>query len=259
MADPHRCPQAWPRTGRRAAAAGSRPEVRLAGQPHRARHVRQARSTVPTRSPAARSTRSTSIVPACCTRASSARRIRTRASCRSICPRRSARRASRPRSSGAIPASAQNNRVMFQGDEVAAVAADTEEHAIDAARLVKVEYEVLPHVTVVEQALAGHGAGGVHRRQRAPGADAGDRRSRGGLQGGGAHDRGDLRDARHHARLHGVARHRVRVGRRQADGLDLDAGHQRRARELRHRARAFRRPTSASSASTWAAASAARR
>jgi len=48
-----------------------------------------------------------------------------------------------------------NNRVMFQGDEVAAVAADTEEHAIDAARLITVEYEVLPHLTVVEQALSG--------------------------------------------------------------------------------------------------------
>src|SRR6185369_4607000 len=32
-----------------------------------------------------------------------------------------------------------NNRVMFQGDEVAGVAADTEEHAIDAARLMVVE------------------------------------------------------------------------------------------------------------------------
>ena len=53
------------------------------------------------------------------------------------------------------PANAENNRVMFQGDEVAAVAADTEEHAIDAARLVKVEYEVLAHVTLVETALAG--------------------------------------------------------------------------------------------------------
>ena len=52
------------------------------------------------------------------------------------------------------PASNQNE-VMFQGDEVAAVAADTEEHAIDAARLVKVEYDVLPHVTNVEAALAG--------------------------------------------------------------------------------------------------------
>jgi xanthine dehydrogenase YagR molybdenum-binding subunit len=49
----------------------------------------------------------------------------------------------------------QNNRVMFQGDEVAAVAADTEEHSIDAARSIKVEYEVLPHVTVVDKALDG--------------------------------------------------------------------------------------------------------
>jgi len=53
------------------------------------------------------------------------------------------------------PADAQNSRVMFQGDEVAAVAADTEERAIDAARLIRVEYEVLPHVTVVQQALTG--------------------------------------------------------------------------------------------------------
>jgi xanthine dehydrogenase YagR molybdenum-binding subunit len=53
------------------------------------------------------------------------------------------------------PADPQRNTVMFQGDEVAAVAADTEEHAIDAARLVKVEYEVLPHVTNVDQALNG--------------------------------------------------------------------------------------------------------
>ena len=44
---------------------------------------------------------------------------------------------------------------MYQGDEVAAVAADTEERAIDAARLVKVEYEVLPHVIIVDQALSG--------------------------------------------------------------------------------------------------------
>jgi xanthine dehydrogenase YagR molybdenum-binding subunit len=53
------------------------------------------------------------------------------------------------------PANSQNDRVMFQGDEVAAVAADTEEHAIDAARAIQVQYEVLPHVTVVDKALAG--------------------------------------------------------------------------------------------------------
>ena len=44
-------------------------------------------------------------------------------------------------------------KVMFQGDEVAAVAADTEEHAWDAVRLIKVEYEPLPHLATVEQAL----------------------------------------------------------------------------------------------------------
>jgi xanthine dehydrogenase YagR molybdenum-binding subunit len=54
------------------------------------------------------------------------------------------------------PANPQRNTVMFQGDEVAAVAADTEERAFDAARLIKVEYEVLPHVILVDQALAGN-------------------------------------------------------------------------------------------------------
>jgi xanthine dehydrogenase YagR molybdenum-binding subunit len=53
------------------------------------------------------------------------------------------------------PGDAQTSQVMFQGDEVAAVAADTEEHAKDAARLIKVEYEVLPHVVNVQQALDG--------------------------------------------------------------------------------------------------------
>src|SRR4051812_49669553 len=45
-------------------------------------------------------------------------------------------------------------QVMYQGDPVAAVAADTEEHAIDAARLVKVQYEALPHLASVEQAMS---------------------------------------------------------------------------------------------------------
>jgi xanthine dehydrogenase YagR molybdenum-binding subunit len=43
--------------------------------------------------------------------------------------------------------------VMYQGDAVAAVAADTEERAIDAARLVSVRYEQLPHLANVEQAM----------------------------------------------------------------------------------------------------------
>jgi xanthine dehydrogenase YagR molybdenum-binding subunit len=47
-----------------------------------------------------------------------------------------------------------NAQVMYQGDPVAAVAADTEEQAIDAARLVKVTYDVMEHVANVEQAMA---------------------------------------------------------------------------------------------------------
>jgi xanthine dehydrogenase YagR molybdenum-binding subunit len=50
------------------------------------------------------------------------------------------------------PAS-QMAEARYQGDPVAAVAADTEEQAEDAARLVKVTYDVLPHVANVEQAM----------------------------------------------------------------------------------------------------------
>ena len=45
------------------------------------------------------------------------------------------------------------HKVMYQGQEVAALAAETEEQAADAVRLIKVEYEVLPHVATVEQAM----------------------------------------------------------------------------------------------------------
>ena len=45
-------------------------------------------------------------------------------------------------------------QAMYQGDPVAAVAAETEEQAEDAARLVKVTYDVLQHVASVEQAMA---------------------------------------------------------------------------------------------------------
>jgi xanthine dehydrogenase YagR molybdenum-binding subunit len=47
-----------------------------------------------------------------------------------------------------------NAQVMYQGDPVAAVAAETEEQAIDAARLVKVTYDVLEHVASEAQAMA---------------------------------------------------------------------------------------------------------
>jgi xanthine dehydrogenase YagR molybdenum-binding subunit len=46
------------------------------------------------------------------------------------------------------------SKVMYQGDPVAAVAAETEERSRDAARLVRVTYEQLPHLATVEQAMA---------------------------------------------------------------------------------------------------------
>src|SRR6266540_4595370 len=43
--------------------------------------------------------------------------------------------------------------LFYAGDEVLAIAADTEEHAQDAIRAVKIEYEVLPHQVREEDAL----------------------------------------------------------------------------------------------------------
>jgi xanthine dehydrogenase YagR molybdenum-binding subunit len=43
-------------------------------------------------------------------------------------------------------------KVYYPGEEVAAVAATTEEIAADAIRLIKVDYEVLPHLATIEQA-----------------------------------------------------------------------------------------------------------
>ncbi|MBX6312184.1 MAG: xanthine dehydrogenase family protein molybdopterin-binding subunit [Isosphaeraceae bacterium] len=44
--------------------------------------------------------------------------------------------------------------LRYQGDDIAAVAAETEEQARDAARAIKVEYEVLPHCVTEAQSMA---------------------------------------------------------------------------------------------------------
>ena len=44
-------------------------------------------------------------------------------------------------------------KVMYAGEEIAAVAAVTEQQAEDAIRLIKVDWEVLPHLATVEQAM----------------------------------------------------------------------------------------------------------
>ncbi len=44
--------------------------------------------------------------------------------------------------------------IFYQGQEIAAVAAETEERARDAARAIRVEYEILPHVVTERQSSA---------------------------------------------------------------------------------------------------------
>src|SRR4051794_3360248 len=44
--------------------------------------------------------------------------------------------------------------LRYQGDDIAGVAAETEEQARDAARAIKVEYEILPHVVTEPQSMA---------------------------------------------------------------------------------------------------------
>ena len=51
------------------------------------------------------------------------------------------------------PTAGEAAKVRYQGEEVAAVAAVSEEIAEDAIRLIKVDYEVLPHLATVEQAM----------------------------------------------------------------------------------------------------------
>jgi xanthine dehydrogenase YagR molybdenum-binding subunit len=50
------------------------------------------------------------------------------------------------------PSKEETSRVFYQGEEVAAVAATTEEIAEDAMRLIKVDFEVLPQLATIGQA-----------------------------------------------------------------------------------------------------------
>lgn len=79
----------------------------------------------------------------------------------------------------AVLALANEGKILrYQGDDIAAVAAETEEQARDAARAIKVEYEVLPHAVTEAQSTA-DGApqiakgNGVKNNQR-PGRDQSD-------------------------------------------------------------------------------------
>jgi xanthine dehydrogenase YagR molybdenum-binding subunit len=75
----------------------------------------------------------------------------------------------------------QGAEVFYQGDPVGAVAADTEERARDAARLVRVRYEVLPHVSSEAQSMA---AGAPQWSSTQPNTMAGQRAENGDLDTG---------------------------------------------------------------------------
>src|SRR5262249_22298057 len=72
----------------------------------------------------------------------------------------------------------------YQGDPVAAVAADTEERARDAARLVRVRYEPLPHVSSEAVSMA---AGAPAWSTAQANTRAGVRQETGDLDAGFAH------------------------------------------------------------------------
>ena len=76
-----------------------------------------------------------------------------------------------------LPWRKAGEKVVYQGDEVACVAAQTEEQALDALRLIKVQYEALPHLATIEQAL----------RPEAPAVFEG-----GNVKVGSAEENGDL-------------------------------------------------------------------
>ena len=66
--------------------------------------------------------------------------------------------------------------VRFVGEEVAAVAADDEQTAVEALRLIEVDYELLPHVVDLEEAIGDMAPRLDTRRQRRRGGDAQARR-----------------------------------------------------------------------------------
>jgi xanthine dehydrogenase YagR molybdenum-binding subunit len=59
------------------------------------------------------------------------------------------------------PIARANAELLFAGQEVIAVAADTEEHAEDVKRAVRVDYEILPHLVKEDDALRNPNAPGT--------------------------------------------------------------------------------------------------
>ena len=141
----------------------------------------------------------------------------------------------------------EGTTLRYQGDDIAAVAAETEEQARDAVRAIKVDYEVLPHVVTEAQAMA-EGApeivkGGNVRKGRATTKGKPEE----AMADGRRDDRGDLLAPGHHPRLPRAARPDRQVGRRGQDHrLGEHAGRRRDRRANSPASSRSRRPTSPS-------------
>ena len=121
-------------------------------------------------------------------------------------------------------------KALYEGHAVAAVAAISASIADEAAALIKVDYEVLPHVIDVDEAMADGRAAAVrghdHPRRRA-GADQAlqhleaarvqDRRHRRRLRSGRRGDREGVQDRRGAPGLYRAARLPGALGRRRPD------------------------------------------
>ena len=100
----------------------------------------------------------------------------------------------------------EGTTLRYNGDDIAAVAAETEEQARDAIRAIKVEYEVLPHVATEAQSMA-EGAPEVFTRRQRPQRTQPDPRQARRRHGNGRGDqRRNLFGSDDHPRLPGTPR-----------------------------------------------------
>ena len=110
--------------------------------------------------------------------------------------------------------------LRYHGDDIAAVAAETEEQARDAIRAIKVEYEVLPHVATEAQVDGRGCARGLQGRQRPEGTQPDQGQARGSHGHGRGDERGNLFGSDDHPRLPGAPRADRQVGKGRQEGND---------------------------------------
>ena len=124
------------------------------------------------------------------------------------------------------------DKVMYPGEEIGALAATTEQQAADALRMIKVEWEVLPALATVEQSMRPEAPQVFTPANTRRGTAQEDGDLAAGFKAAAFTVEGDLLDAGADAHVARNARLRLRVERRQPDGVGVDAGGARHARRI---------------------------